>query len=233
MNFQSVKSQPITPYLLMVMTDGRAECIEQTVPSFLEMVYYPPSQIHIFNDSGEMDYHWWLREKFPEARIQSNLTRRGFAEAYRTAWGYLRSFDCPNWVFGLEDDFLFNRPVDIQAMIDVLESRPYLKQMALRRQPWNAQEKAAGGVVEHRRREFTEVTDGTHTWLEHRCFFTCNPSIYRRSLTSMGWPQGSRSEWRLTKQMLQKRDTRFGYWGGFDSGEAVFHIGNERNGTGY
>lgn len=223
----------MTPYILVVMTDGRKELIAQTIPSFLENASYPPAYKFIFDDSADLEYRGWLASTFREFMVISGPERRGFAGAYRDAWSLLSHSDLPDWCFFLEDDFLFNRPVDIQSMIDVLESRPYLKQMALRRQPWNAQEKAAGGVVEHRRREFTEVSDDTHTWLEHRCFFTCNPSIYRRSLTSMGWPQGSRSEWRLTKQLLQKRDTRFGYWGGFDSGEAVFHIGNERNGHGY
>lgn len=226
----------MTPYLLVVMTDGRKELIAQTIPNFLENASYPPSRILIFDDSADEEYSDWLVDHFDHLGhlVCSAVERKGFAGAYRAAWQRLSAdVTLPDWCFFLEDDFLFNRPVDIQDMIDVLESRPYLKQMALRRQPWNAQEKAAGGVVEHRKREFTEVTDGPHTWLEHRCFFTCNPSIYRRSLTSMGWPQGSRSEWRLTKQLLQKRDTRFGYWGDFASGEHVHHIGVQRNGTGY
>lgn len=216
------------------MTDGRKELIAQTIPSFLENASYPPTYAYIFDDSGDSDYQKWLFETFNFDVVYDDH-RKGFAGAVRGAWKFLSQLPThfPEFIVHLEDDFLFNRQVDIQAMIDVLESRPYLKQMALRRQPWNVQEKAAGGVVEHRRREFTEVTDGPHTWLEHRCFFTCNPSIYRRSLTSMGWPLGSRSEWRLTKQLLQKRDTRFGYFGGFDSGEACFHIGNERKGKGY
>jgi hypothetical protein len=223
----------VTPFLLVVMTDGRANCIGQTVPSFLSMASYPPAKMLIFDDSGDTHYFQWLTRSFPGARIFGSAERRGYAGAYGKAWSVLSQEDLPEWCFFLEDDFLFNREIDIQGMIDVLKERPYLQQMALRRQPWNAREKMAGGVVEQRRREFTEVTDGTRTWLESRLFWTCNPSIYRRSLTSMGWPQVKRSEQMLTRKLLQKRANKFGYWGGFDSGEACFHIGVKRNGNGY
>lgn len=223
----------MTPYVLAVITDGRKSLIAQTIPSFLGVASYPPEQSYIFDDSGDPVYQRWLKKTF-NFEVISRDHRVGFAGAMGAAWEFLSQLPRgPEFVFHLEDDFLFNRQVDIQAMIDVLQERPYLQQMALRRQPWNAREKAAGGVVETRRRAFTETTNGTDTWLEHRLFWTCNPSLYRRSLTFQGWPQVKRSERVLTGRLLGKRVNRFAYWGGLDSGEAVFHIGVKRNGNGY
>lgn len=224
----------MTPYILCIFTDGRKACIERTVPSFLVNASYPPQVAYIFDDSGDPDYQKWLFKSF-DIDVVYDDHRKGFAGAMGEAWKFLSQLPplFPEFCFHLEDDFTFNRKIDIQGMIDVLQERPYLQQMALRRQPWNVREKMAGGVVENRQRQFTEVSNGTHTWLESRLFWTCNPSIYRRSLTAMGWPQIRRSEQMLTRKLLQKRTNKFGYFGGFDSGEACFHIGIERNGNGY
>jgi hypothetical protein len=146
-------------------------------------------------------------------------------------------------VFSTEDDFLFARPVDLSAMGAVLDANPHLVQLALRRQPWNAEERSAGGIVEQHPEAYTEHRDSEgRAWLEHRLFMTTNPSLYRRSLCAMGWPDVPRSEGQLTAYLLRHGVTttgmpaervRFGFWGARDSGEWCEHIGHERVGTGY
>lgn len=214
------------------MTDGRRACIERTLASFDEMVTGPITRRIIHDDSGDPAYRSWLTETFPTYSIVGADERQGFTGAICWAWSFLRH-SSQQYIVHVEDDFTFNRPVDLADLAAVLSARPYLVQLALRRQAWNDQERAAGGIVEQHPGDYAEVSDGGATWLEHRRFFTTNPSLYRRSLCDRGWPQVEHSEGHFTHQLLVDPAVRFGFWGGRDSGEAVHHIGADRAGVGY
>lgn len=233
---------------LLVITDGRRDCITQTIPSALAMLEGPITSRVIYDDSGDPEHRAWLADTFPTFEIIWHPDgRQGFGGAIRTAWTHLATGPEP-FIFHLEDDFTFNRPVKLKAMAGVLASNDTVIQLALRRQPWNQHERLAGGVVEQHPDDYTDVNlwDDTnrmaygledprlHPVLLHRLFFTTNPSLYRRSLCEQGWPTGSASEGVFTHQMLQADPAAvFGYWGARDSGEWVTHIGKERVGVGY
>jgi hypothetical protein len=219
---------------LLVVTDGRKDCIEQTIPSALENLNGPITRRVIYDDSGDHVHRAWLAHTFPSFELVWHpCGRQGFGGAIRTAWSYLFAAD-ERFVFHLEDDFTFNRPVDLSGMVHVLDRHPHLVQLALRRQPWNPQERAAGGIVEQWPDTYKDRQDSDgHAWLEHRNFFTTNPSLYRRSLCGMRWPEGGESEGRFGLSILDDPLAQFGYWGARDSGEAVTHIGHERVGSGY
>lgn len=237
---------------LMVITDGRRDCIIQTVASARTNLHGPITYRVIYDDSGDEQHRRWLAETFPDFDvIHHPLGRQGFGGAIRTAWTHLAGRPEP-YVFHLEDDFTFNRPVDLTPMTATLEVVPHLVQLALRRQPWNDAERAAGGIIEQHPGDYTDewsivamdrpehpIEAGTvfmHRvdWLEHRRFFTTNPSLYRRALIAEGWPDVDHSEGHFTHQLLRDHpDWRFGFWGARDSGEWVTHIGHERVGIGY
>lgn len=220
--------------LLLVMTDGRRDCIAQATPSALANLHGEITHRVIHDDSGDPEYRAWLADTFPQFDVWHTPRRRGFGEAIRNAWRLI-CYDPADYsyVAHVEDDFTFNRAVNLDAMARVLDARPHLVQLALRRQPWNDNERAAGGIVEQHPDDFAAVDDGEHRWLEHRRFFTTNPSLYRRSLCSTEWPAGKNSEGRFTHPLLRDSAVRFGYWGARDSGEWVTHIGHERVGVGY
>lgn len=225
---------------LLVMTDGRRDCIERTIPSAEANLEGPITTRLIYDDSGDEDYRSWLVERFGPDGFGVTYHpkgRQGFGGAIRDAWRFLAcagSYLPGHYIFHLEDDFTFNRPVDLTTMAHTLAQQPHLVQLALRRQPWNDDERAAGGIVEQHPDDFLEVSNGSRTrWLEHRRFFTTNPSLYRRSLCAGGWPEGAHSEGRFTHELLVDPDARFGFWGARDSGEWVTHIGRERVGSGY
>lgn len=228
---------------LLVMTDGRADCIARTIESATANLDPTSaiSELWIHDDSTDPAYRAWLRERFWTFNIigpPDGAGRSGFGGAIRSAWSTLSGRSRADFVFHLEDDFTFRRPVPIRAMAAVLDRQPHLVQLALRRQPWNAEEAAAGGIVEQHPDDYTECLehwpDGP-TWLEHRRFFTTNPSLYRRSLIlDHDWPEGVNSEGRFGIGLLAEHpDWRFGFWGSRDSGEAVEHIGHVRAGVGY
>lgn len=220
--------------VLLVMTDGRADCIERAIPSAEAALRGRITRRVVHDDSGDETYRAWLHERFPDYElIWHPAGRQGFGGAYRSAWRFLTGA-CESFVFSTEDDFVFNRPVRLTPMMELLDALPYLAQLTLRRQPWNADEIAAGGIVEQHPDAYADHSCCVdHAWLEHRLFFSTNPSLYRRSLCAKGWPDVEHSEGVFTHQLLEDPDLRFGFWGARDSGEAVTHIGNERVGSGY
>lgn len=220
---------------LLVITDGRRDCISETIPSALAMLEGQVTRRVLYDDSGDPDHRDWLAHEFPTFDLIWHPDgRQGFGGAIRTAWTHLATGPEP-FVFHLEDDFTFNRPVPLTGMAAVLDDQPDLVQVALRRQAWNEHERLAGGVVEQHPDAYTERSDAFgRSWLEHSLFFTTNPSLYRRTLCEGGWPSGDRSEGKFTHQILHANPlAKFGYWGARDSGEWVTHIGKERVGVGY
>lgn len=219
---------------LLIVTDGRQSCFERTIVSARAALLGPVTRVVVVDDSADDEYGLWLDALLGRsAEITHHHQRAGFAAAIRTGW--MQLYDGPEeFIFHLEDDFTFNRTVHLGALAEVLLEEPNLAQLALRRQPWNDEERAAGGIVEQHPDDFADCSDRHgHEWLEHRRFFTTNPSLYRRQLCGRGWPQVARSEGVFTHQLLEDPDLRFGFWGPRHSGEWVRHIGDDRVGVGY
>ena len=217
---------------LLVITDGRGDCLGRTLASARTHLHGPITRRVMIDDSADTAYGVHLDQVHGHSfEIIHHDRRRGFGGAIASGWSTLA---VEPWVFHLEDDFTFNRHVDLNAMARVLAAHPNLVQLALRRQPVNDAEAAAGGVVEMWPDEYTEATDGAgHHWLEHRLFFTTNPSLYRRSLTTAGWPTGEGSEQAFTDRVLANDQLRCAFWGRRTDRPWVHHHGDHRVGTGY
>ena len=218
--------------LAVVTTHGRRDCIAAAIPSLeANLVGLPIVRRVISDDSGDIDYRAWLQVRFPGWEITSPRNApAGFGANVAHAWDVALGSGEP-WVFWAEDDFTYDRPVDLAAMARVLAANPHLAQMALRRQAWFPDEIAAGGVVEQHPDAYLDHCDGAHEWLEHQLFWTTNPSLIpRRTLADHAWPNRPHSEAVFGRQVL-RGDTRAGYWGP-RSGTWVTHLG-ERTGKGY
>lgn len=155
----------------------------------------------------------------------------GFAGAIQAGWDAVLESGA-DYVFHLEADFTFNVHVPLEQMIEILDREPGLAQVALKRQPWNASERIAGGIVEQHPDSYVERQRRWGRWTEHDRFFTTNPSVYRASLCERGWPQRAESEGHFTKQLRDDGFT-FAFWGGKFSPPTVTHIGRHRAGKGY
>lgn len=219
---------------LLVVTNGRRDCISATIPSAEANLAGPITQRVIFDDSGDDGYRDWLAEEFPEfLLLRHPAGPQGFGGAIRTAWQFLGATDA-RFVFHLEDDFTFERPVDLAAMASVLDACPRVVQVALRRQAWSAAEVAAGGVVEQHPDDYRDAVLGAHPVLLHRRFFTTNPSLYRRDLCQRGWPAGRHSEGRFALDLFTEDPERVAaFWGARTDAPWVHHIGHKRVGSGY
>src|SRR4051812_256811 len=109
---------------LMVITDGRGDCIKRTLDSAADNLKGHLHHSFIVDDSADLKYHDWLQHTFPGFRIWSHAKRRGFAGAIQSGWGQI-----PNdtdYIFHLEDDFTFNEPINLGEIVTVMEANPYL-----------------------------------------------------------------------------------------------------------
>lgn len=227
---------------LLVITDGRDDYLARCVHSFETRIDTSLiTERYMFDDTGNSHYRRTLADRYPRFEHIHGGRRQGFGGAIRSAWSHLWNRSHAEWVLHIEQDFVLTRDVDLAAMIAVMVANSRLAQMALRRQAWSDAEHAAGGVIEQHPEAYADVADGQgRQWLEHRQFWTTNPSIYRRWITQMGWPAGARSEGVFTHRLLNTgapgipaSQLTFGYWGARDSGVWAEHIGEQRVGNGY
>lgn len=194
---------------LLMIGDGRDETHERSKASFEQMVLPSTTfdQVVIVDDSEH---------------------KLGFAGAIQHGWEQLRT----DYVFHLELDFTLNWAVDLAPIVQTLEERRYLTQIALLRGPENPNEHSAGGIIprDPDSYEQIETADG-RAWIEHRKFFTTNPCVYPRWIYERGWPQTSESEGRFGIELFNADRARCSaFWG---HGEQwVCHIG-VREGVGY
>ena len=213
---------------LLIMTDGRKECFQQTWNSLRDNLNGRIDRVLIHDDSGDDKYRQWLLTH--DAEVYSTGQRSGFGKAIQSAWAQLDDDYIIHW----EDDFILNDRFNVSSFRNVLDRNHYLMQVALKRQPWNDTEKAAGGIIEVNPYAYIEKTDGEYTWTEHRMFFTTNPSMYKRDVVEFGWPDGDFSEGVFGLKFFEANPlARVAFFGSKFERPRVTHIGHERTGHGY
>lgn len=195
---------------VLLISDGRHDYLAQTLRSMATYLPAVDQLVHVDDRDHKL----------------------GFDGAIDAGWQRINGTSV-DWVFHLEADFIFNGPVELEAMISILERQPHLAQVALKRQPWNDRERAAGGIVEQHPDEYDECQDDEFIWTEHRRFFTTNPSVYSAKLCRLGWPREKHSEGVFTHRLLADPLLRFAFLGGKFDPPRVTHIGAERAGHGY
>lgn len=218
--------------LAAVFTCGRLEYLEATMASFAEQVTGPVTRTVIFDDSGDPEIRAALRDTYesPVCSVVDWGRNRGFTGAVHRAWMWIDRHAVEPYVFHLEEDFTFDRPVDLGDLVEVLDAGEHLDQVALLRHPFFKGEVAAGGIIERDPGAHRRTVIAGHDVVEHRQVFTTNPSLYRRQLCSVGWPLEDRSERAFTRRRVSE-DRVFAYLG--DGTPQVTHIGENRTMNGY
>jgi len=208
-------------FALAVTTDGREECLERAVESLRASLDPWPDECVMVDDSGDPDFAAVMR--YVDYTSLVHEQRRGFAAAVESVWReVIRSG--AEYVFHAEDDFTYNEPVDLMAMASLLDAHPHIAQLALKRQPVNAEEQAAGGFMQTKPGEFIQ-RDG---WIEHETNFTTNPSLIPARVIQLALRSGRPlSEPNVTDTLLE-HGYRFGYLGRIEDEPRVEHIGHER-----
>lgn len=215
--------------LLICLTTGVRPTLERTILSVEEKLAGPVGRKLVCVDSLSFRRGRQVSEMCPGWDVELLGPSRGFANAVQGAVEHAIGSG-QRWVFWLEDDFVFEEPVDLAALQAVMEANEGLAQVALMRQPWYPPELRAGSVVGSWPRERFEQRDG---YVEHRAYWTMNPMLTSRSvLASRPWPSGRDSELLFGRKML-RNGHRAGIWGALEDPPRVKHIGEVQAGHGY
>jgi hypothetical protein len=222
------------PIPIIVLTNGRPDCFSKAIASVGKHLLKIGNGL-IVDDSGDDVYRAWLSEQYAVPVIPVGDGPCGYWKAMRRVWDVARDLDTDKIVFW-EEDFIVHTDVDVEALADVLDSHPYLTQIALLRQPWFGNEVEVGGLIEALEAQgqtFTERTDDKHVWVEHRATFTGNPCVIPRRTFEREWPEGDWSESRFGRLLFADEGARGAYWGRRTDPPLVEHIGHHRVGSAY
>ncbi len=222
---------------VIVHTGGRPEAwgarrdyLARSLSSLAEKVSGPIVQRVVYDCWGDAT----IRQEIEALAVPLGFyvagpaVRPDYTESMRAMWRYLAKRAQGAYVFQAEDDFTYEHPVDLDPMIAALADNPHLTQMALLRDSFYAREQEQGGILGHPEPAFERKA----AWLEHRLFWTANPSLFRKSLTAIPWPVGNHSETLFGNTVLRDPRARSAFWG--DASEpSIRHIGAVRAGSGY
>lgn len=209
--------------VVVCLTNAARDTLAPTLASAEEMLAGPIGRRIIANDSGQpLHFDGW--EDIPIGR------RSGYTRATKAALAAAVGSGQP-WVFFLEDDFIFNEPIDLAAMQSIMCADPNLVQLSLKRQAWYENELEAGGIIEAKPHAFTQ----RHGFVAHRDYWAQNPNLCRRSfLAEHEWPLTRGSERAFADQIFRaNREYVAGIYGAIADPPRCTHIGAERAGVGY
>lgn len=160
----------------------------------------------------------------PRCIVDDATHNLGLAGAVQSAWAWALATGA-DYLFHVEEDFTFRCDVDATRLAATLDANPHLAQVVLKRQPWNEQEKAAGGIIETAPDAYT---DG-NGFVEHEVLFSLNPCLIPRRVLQLGWPAGNEAGF---SDACRTAGYRFAFYGHRDDAPLVRHDGFQR-GTGW
>lgn len=207
--------------------EERSAYLRQSLASLNEQVSGPIVQRVVYSD-WDPEYRAQVQAIAAEHGFYVSGPDRhvGYVAAMQQLWGYISRKALGSHILSVEDDFLYDRPVDLVPMIETLADNPHLRQIALLRAPAYPREFEAGGVIESLKSPVELRNHRPHPFLEHRDHFTANPSLWRKSLVSTPWPSGTNTERRFGDAVLRDQTAAFAYWG---AGEPwISHIGETK-----
>ena len=231
---KAARGKPTSPTVTVAVTSGgpadvwdaRREYLAQSLASLTERVTGNIVQRIVFSDwpdaiTRELSH---VVEQYGFYVVGGG--HHGYSEMRHRFFRYLNRKALGEYVFAAEDDFLYERDVDLAPMLDTLRDNPDLRQLALLRGPAFPREFEAGGVLPSLKTPIELVNHRAYPFIRHRDHFTCNPSLFRKSLTETAWPTVASSERAFGDRLLRDPQAAFAYWG---QGEPwIKHLGEVR-----
>lgn len=218
---------------VVFITDGRINLLKQTLKSFHDNISFPFEEKMIINDSVNPNVIKSVGELSSEYRLSCihHEDKKGFAGVYNTAFRVIS--EQSDFAMFIEDDFLFNEPVAICKLIDILEGNRNLVQVTLKRQAWGDEERRFGGFMEQWPDLYEEKTSDGMSWCEHRAFFSTNPCLVPAWVLKYGWPLVPHSEKVFGDTLFRNPNYKSAVYGKKYDKPLVEHLGLVRNGVNY
>jgi hypothetical protein len=220
----------------ILVSDGRKEYLEQALESFGRLMTPAPKGTIVVDDSQDAAFAEWLDATFkgPHDIVKHHPVKVGLCASMEWAWKNVPS-DC-EYIQHLEEDFILEQPVNMDDIIYVLERNHWLCQIWLMRHPWYAKEVEAGGIYQHRAPQAWQVRsinneDATPAyplyWTEYNWgrFWTQNPCVYSKRVTTRGYPMGPYCE-EAVAQWMWDHGLKSAFWGRPDEFPRARHIGH-------
>lgn len=209
---------------LVVVTDGRADYCAETLDAAAQ--YLPEFDSRwIINDSGVVDYGYWLQKTYPGYRVVSHTERRGMAGAVRSGFEQLTRSEATHAMW-LEEDMVLLREPPIRQAVAVLEKCFELAQVTFKRKPWWGREVDLGDQLAAIVEQAGEHRFVAGSVTEHDFIFSLNPCVIPRRVFELGWPDGNEAE---QTRLLLAQGFRFAMWGKPGDPDYVEHIGAARS----
>jgi len=216
------------------MSAGRYEYLDATLKSIRERLNTDninPYYIIHEDMTYEFNEHTLnkIKEKYKIDKLITTTHNLGAGGSIFNAWNNIDiNYD---YIWHHENDFIFNKDIKLKNIIKLLESSPvYLNQMALLRQPVSSSEFSAGSIYNLKCYKFEEQTwimdEDNVSCIIHKNFWTANPSLYRKELTTEQYIPASNEV--IISSVLKTKypDRYFGYYGKLTDPPIVTHIGS-------
>jgi hypothetical protein len=217
---------------LLVIDDGRKAYLEECVRALTNGLWHaiPLARQILVNDSGDPEYHAYLVEEYGHLfEIVSHDERRGLAAAIQTGWSRLQQrvngHMALDYIIHVEGDFKLPIRTPIYEMIDILEAKPSLAQLTLRRDNVNPAEDEAGSFIKQRPELYTQKEG----YIEQDNLFSLNPCVYPGWLMEIGWPDNGGEREFTNKLHSINPELKFGIYGKIDDPPRCFHVGSKRS----
>jgi hypothetical protein len=222
-------------FCLFILGNGRKGYLERTVASWEANLIQEPKHKIIFDDSGDARYLRWLNDKYGDRFTIVPIGNRamGQNQAIRFIFDYISNLDV-DYVVEIEEDWMLNRPLDVNEIINVLEENPHIVQMRIPRVVWYAPYHVldinAGSLLQHHMNIPGTTTKKMEKWYEWRgefYFWSHNPSVFRKSICTTIYNNGNAKDHELMfgKELLADQKSTAGFWATNPYDAYITHIG--------
>lgn len=215
-------------------TNGRKDLLLAARKSWYENIVGTIEKEIIVDDSGNQEYHDWLKAEYPSATVvrysEQNL---GYTKTMQNCFDQAILSGC-DYVLHTEDDFVLKSKLDINLVAEILNNNEDLAQIVFKRSPVYEWEYSGIDIIDSIRKRGYQIEhrEDRKTISVNSFYWSANPNIYPIKVAHLGWPDETGSELVFSKKVFAL-GYRSAYLGTENDEPVVDHTGYYRLGFGH